>query len=119
MLTRHSKALDVSLGRTEPWEVSPRRTKRPPRYSQDAVRREILGLLADCGVEPKELYTAIGMPQPDWSRRLNGRAFKLEELADIADFFAERKKRALTGWPFVSLAESAILDAALGRSRND
>lgn len=106
--------MDRTLVVTDAWAMAPRPKTRAPRYSQEAIRREILAMCADCRVDPKEVYTGIGMPQPDWSKRMGGRPFKVEELAAVAEFFAAKKMRRLRGWPFISAAESAILDAALG-----
>jgi len=114
MPSRNSIALDRNPVLPDAYAMRLRTKTRHPRYSQEAVRREIMAMCADCRVDPKEVYTAIGMPQPDWSKRMSGRPFKVEELAAVADFFADRKRRPLRGWPILSLAESAILDAALG-----
>lgn len=64
------------------------------------------------GVEWKEVYSAIGMKQSAWSRKMMDKEsrFSLEELGAVADFFSQRVGKPLTGWPLVDVEVSDIVD---------
>jgi DNA-binding Xre family transcriptional regulator len=86
------------------------REPRVQRPSDESVRKNILAMLVDTGVDPKELYAEVGIAQPTWSKKTKGRKFTLDELARIADFFAKKKGHPLYGWPFLSYSDSLELE---------
>lgn len=94
--------------------MAKRRDVGPLRPTRDSVLHNIKAMLVDTGTDQKELFVAIGMSQPTWSKHWNGREFSLEELAAIADFFSKKKGRPLRGWPFLSYADSLEFDALKG-----
>ena len=114
MPVRNSYGMDESGAMSHGWAMGKRGTQGTPRPTRDSVLHNIKQMLVDTSTDQKELFSAIGMSQPTWSKHWRGREFSLEELAAIADFFAKKKKRPLRGWPFLSYADSMELDALKG-----
>ena len=110
----NSYVVDESRAMSHGWAMAKRVGQSTPRPTRDSVLHNIKVMLADTNTDQKELFTAIGMSQPTWSKHWHWREFSLEELAAIADFFAKKKKRPLRGWPFLSYSDSLEFDALKG-----
>ena len=83
-----------------------------PRYSMDACRFEIAAMRDRLGLQDKDIYLSIGMPQAQFSKKITGvLEFSVEELGQVADFFSGHLGRALPGWPFVADEACRIIEA--------
>jgi hypothetical protein len=90
------------------------RTRKRSRYSHDDVLFEIGTMRDHLDLQDKDIYLGIGMTQSAFSRKMTGvRRFTVEEIGDIADFFAGVTGRVLPGWPFLSSKECAYIEENL------
>lgn len=81
------------------------------RYSMDACRFEVAAMRDRLDLQDKDIYLSIDMPQAQFSKKITGVLdFSVEELGQIADFFAEKTGRVLPGWPFVADAACKIIE---------
>jgi hypothetical protein len=104
MLTHAPAGRRVGMFRAMPRTAS--------RYRMDACTFEIALMRDRLGLQDKDIFMSIGMEQGTFSRKMAGvRRFTVEELGQIADFFAEHTGRRLPGWPFVADAECRIIEA--------
>jgi hypothetical protein len=94
------------------------------RYSLDDVVLEIAKARKRLGLRDRDIYEACGISQPQWAHKMANAGkshFSLREIGLVADFFARRLGRPLTGWPVIPLAVcdeiDAVLEAAHGKAR--
>ena len=82
------------------------------RYSAEEIIERIARMRVACGVEPADIYRAIGMSQSAWSKKWNSTAssFNVQELGAIAEYFSKLTGKPLTGWPIVDVEVSGLLD---------
>lgn len=87
-------------------------SRAPSRYRMDACVLEIAAMRDRLDLQDKDIFLSIGMRQPSFSRKMAGvRAFTVEELGRIADYFSKVTGRELPGWPFVSDDACRIIEA--------
>lgn len=109
----HVTNIDFTVDLFGPASVSgmPSATTPPGvgRYTQNAIRKEIVRALAKepRGVK-KRLAIALGLEPDGVSNRLSGRYdFTIEQVGVIAD-----ELNAPTGWPWIPWDQGAAFDAA-------
>lgn len=96
------------------------RPRKRSRYSKDACTLEIAAMRDRLGLQDKDIFLSIGMAQASFSRKMAGvRRFTVEELGQIADYFAAHTGRVLPGWPFLNNETCRIIEAQVYTARAD